>query len=155
MNFETEYAISRFVLRTANLVDQDKLEEWLDCFAETSRYAVMPRDNVEAGYQVGLIRCDNKNILKDRIAVLRHASKFNPHWDRHVLSGSTVIESTPSEAKVHTSFMVVQTTLNGVSTLYCCGEYRDRIALDGPLRLAERIVVVDTFSIDNCMAVPL
>lgn len=156
MNFELQAQVSAFVLRTAVLVDGDELETWLDCFHENSSYMVVPRENLEAGYGIGLMRCDSKAQLQDRIAVLRHASKFNPHWDRHILSG-TAIKSAPQDGIVCTStaFMVVQTQLNGTSSLFCSGSYEDEIEVGAELRLRKRLVVLDTFTVSNCLATPL
>jgi anthranilate 1,2-dioxygenase small subunit len=154
MNMELEHRINRFILRTAALVDGDKLEGWLDCFHAESSYVVLPRENLEAGYAIGLMRCDNKPQLVDRISVLRHASKFNPHWDRHIVGG-TLVEQIDGVVKASTSFMVVQTQLNGPSTLFCSGSYEDELDVTDQILLRKRVVVLDTFTVSNCLATPL
>lgn len=154
MNMELEHKVAQFVLRTADLVDRDALEAWLECFHDSASYMVTPRENLEAGYGIGLIRCENKAQIQDRIAVLRHASKFNPHWDRHVVSG-TLIEEADGFVKASTSFMVIQTQLNGTSTLFCSGSYEDEIETGRQLLIRKRLVVLDTFTVSNCLATPL
>lgn len=156
MSMELQHCIAQFVLQTAVLVDRDQLEIWLECFHESASYMVIPRENLEAGQGIGLMRCENRAQLQDRISVLRHASKFNPHWDRHIVSG-TLIEGQRAGSVVTTStaFMVVQTLLNGTSTLFCSGSYEDEIEVGEKLVLRKRLVVLDTFTVSNCMATPL
>lgn len=154
-DLELHYALATFVQRGAMLLDQDRLEEWVDTFDPDAKYVVLPRDNKELGYGIGLMHCATRAILADRISVLRHANKFNPHWDRHIVSGTEVVAREGDTVVAHTNFMVVQTTLEGVSQLYCAGCYEDRIRVRERPRLAERIVTLDTFAVTNCMAVPL
>lgn len=152
---DLEFAVARFVQKGAMLLDQDRLEEWSDTFDADAKYVVLPRDNKELGYGIGLMHCGSKAMLQDRISVLRHANKFNPHWDRHIVSGTEVVAREGDVVAAHTSFMVVQTSLNGVSQLYCAGCYEDRIRIGERLSLAERIVTLDTFAVSNCMATPI
>lgn len=157
MNLELQARVANFVATGALKLDRDKLEDWLEDFAEKSRYLVLPRENLERGYQVGVMSCESKAILADRLSVLRNANKFNPHYDRHIV-GATVLNSVDAATHVvsaTTSFIVVQTTLEGVSTLFVSGSYEDKIQTEGEFRILERIVVLDTFSVPNCLATPL
>jgi anthranilate 1,2-dioxygenase small subunit len=154
-DMELQHAVSCFVLDGAMLMNRDQLEAWAETFDVDGKYIVLPRDNKEMGYAIGLMHCANKAILLDRISVLRHANKFNPHWDRHILSGTQVVAKEDGFVIAHTNFMIVQTTLGGVSTLYCSGCYEDRIRIGTGLSFAERIVTLDTFAVSNCMATPI
>lgn len=147
--------VSDFVLGSALALDRNDFDAWLGMFDEDTRYVVMPRDNEEQGYPIGVMHCGSKNVLKDRIAVLLHASKFNPHYDRHIVGGTCIKSRDGDVLSTTTNFMVVQTTLTGSSQLFCCGAYEDRIRVGEPLRLVERIVMLDTFSVPNCLATPL
>ncbi len=116
----------------------------------------MPRDNRERGWPAALIHCDNKERLRDRIACLRHANKFNPHYDRHIVSAGHISAVADGIASVESSFMVVQTTKTGVSTLFCAGCYEDRIRVSGPTaKVIERLAVLDTFSVPTLLATPV
>src|ERR1700732_2390002 len=87
---DVKQQIEDLVLRSAMLIDTERLDDWLDCFEEESSYIVIPRDNKDRGFPAALMHCGNKARLKDRIACLRTANKFNPHFDRHILSGSYI-----------------------------------------------------------------
>jgi len=149
-------SVERLIIDSAMYIDRDELEAWLDCFEEHSRYVVMPRNNRELGYPVGLMHCDSKDRIKDRIVCLRHANKFNPHYDRHIVGASRINALQDGVAAVETNFMIVQTTKSGESKLFAAGCYEDRIRVGGErARFVERIALLDTFSIPSMLATPV
>jgi anthranilate 1,2-dioxygenase small subunit len=138
------------------LIDSDRLEEWLDLFTEDASYTVIPRENVEQNLPAAIILCPNKNVLRDRISSLRNANEFNLHYDRHLVSSIRVRPHAENVWLVEANYAVFQTTLEGQSKLFSVGRYRDKIRLDsGTLRFCEKYVVVDTFSIPTLLATPL
>jgi anthranilate 1,2-dioxygenase small subunit len=155
VNLELQARVADFVARGAMKLDRDDLDGWLEGFNEEGRYVVLPRENQERGYQIGVMYCDSKAILMDRVSVLRNANKFNPHYDRHIVGATVLNEVRENVAIASTPFTVVQTTLEGVSSLFVSGVYEDRIRVGETLSILERIVVLDTFSVPNCLATPL
>jgi len=148
--------VDDLLTRSAMLIDRDDLDGWLDCFEAESRYIVMPRDNRDRGFPAALIHCDNKVRLRDRIVCLRHANKFNPHYDRHIVSAGHIRSVADGIAAVELSFLVAQTTKTGVSSLFCAGLYEDRIRVAGPsAKFVERLAVLDTFSVPTLLATPV
>jgi anthranilate 1,2-dioxygenase small subunit len=148
--------IDALITRGAMLIDADDLTGWLACFADDSSYIVMPRDNHGRGLPVALMHCTTKARLRDRITCLRQANKFNPHYDRHILSRPWVRAVENGIAQVETNFMVVQTTKTGMSKLFVAGCYHDRISLAGDqAAIIERLVVLDSFAIPTMLATPL
>ncbi len=148
--------IERLVVDSAMFIDRDELDAWVDCFEPDGRYIVMPRENRILGHPVGVIHCENRARIEDRIVCLRHANKFNPHFDRHILSPSRINAVDDGVAEVETSFLVVQTSKTGESRLFCAGCYEDRIRIrDAAAKFAERIAVLDTFSVPTLLATPV
>nr|WP_246448666.1 aromatic-ring-hydroxylating dioxygenase subunit beta [Novosphingobium flavum] len=138
------------------LIDSDALEEWVASFEETGRYIVLPRENRDLGYAIALIKCEKRAILEDRLTVLRAASKFNPHVDRHILSRPCYMGIEGDIVSVQTNFTIVQSSLDGVSKLFCAGVYEDRIRVSGDgATFVERVAVIDTFSVPNLIATPI
>jgi anthranilate 1,2-dioxygenase small subunit len=155
-DLETRSRVERLLTDSAMFIDRDELGAWLDCFEDDSRYVVIPRENRARNYPVALIHCDNKARLEDRVTCLRHANKFNPHFDRHILSTARIVSLEDGVAAVESNFMIVQTTKTGESKLFCAGCYEDRITVTGPrARFRERIVILDTFSIPTLLATPI
>ena len=148
--------VERLVVDSAMFIDRDELDAWVDCFEPEGRYIVMPRENRILGYPVGIIHCDNRARIEDRIVCLRHANKYNPHFDRHILSASRINAVHDGGADAETNFLVVQTTKTGESRLFCAGCYEDRIRVRGDTaKFTERIAVLDTFSVPTLLATPV
>lgn len=153
---EVKSLVESLVLDSAMFIDRDELDAWMDCFEPEARYVVTSRENRALGYPVGIIHCENKARIEDRIVCLRHANKYNPHYDRHILSLSRINAVANGIATAETNFMVVQTTLTGESRLFCAGVYEDRIRVAGErARFVERIAVLDTFSVPTLLATPV
>ena len=137
-------------------LDADRLEEWLDLFAEDAVYQVIPRENVDRGLPVSIVLCTNKKMLRDRTVSLRRANLYNLHYDRHLIGSVRVREAADEIWQVNANYAVYQTNLEGQSRLFSVGAYCDKVRLcDGHLLFAEKRVIVDTFSIPTLLATPL
>ena len=118
--------VERLVVDSAMFIDRDELDAWVDCFEPDGRYIVLPRENRILGHPVGIIHCENRARIQDRIVCLSHANKYNPHFDRHIVSASRINDVTDGVAEVETNFLVVQTTKTGASpfsTPFRCRRY--------------------------------
>lgn len=149
-------AAEELLAEYAQLIDDDRLEEWLELFTEDARYQVIPRENVEQELPASLMLCTNKRMLRDRVTALRNANEYNLHYDRHVIGTVRVLPHREGEWRLHAAYAVYQTTLEGVSRLFSVGCYRDQVRMEsGRLMFSEKKVVVDTFSVPTLLATPL
>lgn len=140
----------------AELIDSDRLEQWLDLFTEDAVYQIVPRENVEQSLPVSLMLCTNKNMIRDRIVSLRNANEYNLHRDRHLVGRVKVAETAADSWRLEANYAVYQTDLEGQSRLFSVGRYLDTVRLEaGRLLFSEKKVVVDTFSIPTLLATPL
>ncbi len=57
-------------------LDTDALELWPAMFVDDCLYEIIPVENKDMGLPAPMIRCDNKQMLRDRVASLRHANIF-------------------------------------------------------------------------------
>ena len=137
-------------------IDADRLEEWLDLFAEESTYRIVPRENYDRDLPVSIILCTSKDMLRDRIVSLRQANEYNPHYDRHLVTNIRVRPEGDSAVRIEAHYLVVQTNLEGQSRLFSAGRYLDKARLEGGhLLFTEKLVIVDTFSVPTLLATPL
>ncbi len=137
-------------------IDDDRLEEWPGFFTEDGRYTVITRENHELGLPVGLIYCDGRGMLNDRISALRTANIFEPHCYRHSVSAMKLLESDGADHRCTANFTVMRTMHDGDMSVFACGKYLDRIVeRDGVLRIRERIVVLDSRRIDTLLVIPI
>ncbi len=140
----------------AALIDADRLEEWLELFAEDALYQVLPRENLERGLPASIMLCINKNMIRDRIVALRQANEYNLHRDRHLISNLRIKDQDDGTWRVAANYAVFQSTLGGETRLFSVGRYDDLVRREGDRMLfARKLAVVDTFSVPTLLATPL
>ena len=140
----------------AYALDAGRLAQWPTFFTERSLYRITTRQNHERGYPLSIMLCDNRNMLYDRVEATEKANIYEPHYYRHVLSDSRLLESKDDALAVQTSFLCVRTMLDGSSILFCSGEYLDEVVRDdGVCRFRAKTVILDQSRIDTLIAIPL
>jgi anthranilate 1,2-dioxygenase small subunit len=138
------------------LIDAADWDAWLGLFASTCRYQIIPRENAELGLPAGLVFCDSRAVLEDRIMALREANKYNIHWDRHVIGLPRVLGEAGVEISVKVPFAIYQSDQEGSSRLFATGLYRDRIISEGGgLKFRDKTVLLDTFAVPSLLSTPL
>lgn len=140
----------------AERIDSDRLEDWLDLFTEDCTYRIVPRENADLNLPAALVLCVGKNMLRDRVAALRGANKFNLHYDRHFITNIGVTPDGAGAARLAANYAIFQTTHEGVSRLFSVGRYEDRLAAapQGWL-IRDKHVIVDTFAVPSMLATPI
>lgn len=141
----------------ARALDSGNLEAWPDFFTADCLYKLTTADNVEKGYQAGLIYADSRDMLRDRIMALREANIYERQRYRHILGMPLIDHDGDAGAKVETSFTVIRTMRDGQMMVFAAGVYLDKLrwTLADGWRYAERIVVCDSQRIDTLLAIPL
>lgn len=153
---EIRDAAQELMAEYADLIDADRLDQWLELFTEEATYQVLPRENEEQGLPLSLMLCTSKNMLRDRVVALRNANEYNLHYDRHLIGRVRVSAAGEGEWRLEASYAVYQTNLEGQSRLFSVGRYRDRARMEaGHLRFCEKKVIVDTYSVPTLLATPL
>jgi anthranilate 1,2-dioxygenase small subunit len=137
-------------------LDAGRLADWPGFFTADGLYRITTRQNHERGYPLSIMLCDNRNMLYDRVEATEKANIFEPHYYRHVLSDSRLMESKDEALAVRTSFICVRTMLDGSTLLFCSGEYLDEVLReDGVCRFRSKTVILDQSRIDTLIAIPL
>jgi len=151
-----QLAVQALLAEYGGLLDLGRYDDWLALFAAECRYEVVPRENYDSGLPVALILCDSRPMLEDRIAALRQANKYNIHTDRHIIGPPRIIASGAARIETEAPFAVYQTDPEGETRLFATGLYRDRIEREGDARrIAEKLVLLDTFAVPTLLATPL
>ena len=150
------FAILRAQLDYARCIDDDRLEEWPDFFAEECLYRVTSAENVRDGLEVSLIFANSKGMLKDRVSALRQANVYERQAYRHMLGAPCILAPGVERVRSETNFMVARIMRDGTTDLFATGRYLDVYGFEhGALKLFERVVVCDSSRIDTLMALPL
>jgi anthranilate 1,2-dioxygenase small subunit len=159
-NPATYAAIEDLNARYAQAIDDNKLESWPEFFTEDAAYSIVPRENVELGYEIAIISCRNRAMMHDRVFAIRKASLYGPHRYRHIVSRSLMTEHADGTVSAVTPFVVFQMRTDpidfGKVETYALGEYRDNYVRDGDaFRLSKRLVVLDNSTVKTLLATPL
>lgn len=140
----------------AELVDDDRLEEWLDLFVPDCTYKVIARENFERNLSLAAIFCDSKGMLTDRVVSLRKANIFPIHSYRHILGPTRIASTHEGRVTARTNYAVFMTRTDGQTKIYNSGKYIDEIDCSGdrPLFIS-KVAVFDTNVIDTMMVRPI
>jgi len=137
-------------------LDNDRLEDWPEFFTDDCLYEIVPRENADAGLPIGIIYCDSKKMLRDRVLSLRHANIYEDHTYRHMTSGLIFKSVDDSTVEAESSYVVIQTLQNGESFVYQAGRYLDRVVRTAAgWRYASRRVIYDTLRVPTLLATPI
>lgn len=132
--------LERFVYREARLIDEKRLDEWYELFAEDALYWMpLVRGQTDPHSHTSLF-CEDKFLLKVRIERLKNPlshSQQQPNFCQHVLQRPEVVnrDADSNECSLRTPFVYLETrrdeqfVLGGVA-------YHDLRWEEGDLRIA-------------------
>ena len=142
--------------RYGHMIDDGHFENWPGLFVEDGLYKITTRWNYENNMPAGLMLCDSRAMMEDRISALRTATVYEPHGYRHLIDRPMQIEGPGDTILVQTSFVVFRTMQSGAPEIFSTGKYLDMLVnLNGELKFQERIVVCDSERIDTMIVIPL
>ncbi len=137
-------------------LDDDRLEDWPDLFADDCLYEIMPRENEIAGLPIALLRCDSKGMLKDRVLSLREANIYEAHIYRHLTSGLTIKSASADAVTMESNYVVLQTLQDGETRVYQAGKYIDKLVMTSQgWKYASKRAIYDTLRVQTLLATPV
>jgi len=158
MTLTMQEQVERLNYDYADTLNQRRYAEWPDFFAQDRcDYRVVSRENHDAGLPAPLMGCYSHGMIKDRVTMLvKETLTYRKMYLRHAITNVRADQDADGSIAASANFTVMQSDPEGNASLYMVGCYRDRIEpLDGQLRFRSRLVIVDSFSIDTMLAVPL
>ena len=148
--------IEDFLTRVVHCIDDDKLEAWPDFFAERGAYKIISRENHDRGLPIGVMECDSRAMLQDRIASYRRANVYEPHTYRHQISALRVDALEAGRFACVSNFLVVRTMATGDMAIFATGRYLDRLVGAGDdFLFEERLAVFESRRIETLLVIPL
>jgi anthranilate 1,2-dioxygenase small subunit len=147
-DFNTEYCAT---------LDARLVESWPYYFTQDGIYRVTSRENAELGMPVGLVYSQGRDMMHDRAVAIARTQMFAPRYNLHLVTNTRVVsEAACGEICAQANFLLLQTLVEGPSTIHMAGTYHDRfVRVDGKLLLKERQAVYDTTIIANDLVYPL
>jgi anthranilate 1,2-dioxygenase small subunit len=137
-------------------LDDGDYERWPDFFPEACLYKVLPRENFLRNLPIGLIACESRAMLRDRVTALRETALYAPRIVRHHLSGLRIRARDAMGIRATANFLLIQSLVDRPSEVFLAGAYHDRIVeADGTLRFAEKICVYDSTIVPTSLVFPV
>ncbi len=140
----------------ADCIDEARLEEWPAFFTEDCLYRIITREGYRNKWPAGIMHCEGRGMVSDRILSLRRANIYETQIYRHLTSSLRIKGEEQGGWRVHTNFAVIRTMRTGEMIVFVAGFYDDLIVeRDGKLLLRERSAVLDSERIDTLLAIPV
>jgi anthranilate 1,2-dioxygenase small subunit len=151
-----ERAIAQLHARYAAIIDEGRLEEWPELFVDSGRYEITTRDNLANSYPIGVVYCDSRAMMVDRVTAARRILVYEPHFYRHVGGYLTVEPESALCYRATSHFQIFRIMQSGDFRPFACGVFRDLITFAPGTPLFEsRLVVLDSPNIDTGLVIPL
>jgi anthranilate 1,2-dioxygenase small subunit len=149
---EAEDLISAYV----HCLDDDRIEEWPDFFADNGVYKIVGRDNFDRGLPIATMSCASKGMMQDRVNAIRNASVYSPRYLRHLVSSIQIAGRDGDTYLAHANFVVFQTLQDDETRVFMAGKYRSKISfIEGSAKFQELTVVYDSLQIPGLLVIPL
>lgn len=140
----------------AELIDDDRLEEWTDLFVADCTYSVIARENFDRNLTLAAMFCDSRGMLVDRVVSLRKANIFPIHNYRHILGPTRIVSNVGAIVRTQTNYTVLMTRTDGHTTIYNSGKYIDEVdCRSDHVLFISKVAVFDTNLIDTMMVRPI
>ena len=153
---EARAQIEELLARYAHAIDNDLIEDWPLFFIDDGQYLVTTRENLAKGRPVGIMYCDGRGMMQDRVTALRQAIVFEPHVYRHIVGSTLIGAAADGSYAAESNFHILRTGADGAVVTYGCGRYLDEIVWHREgLRFRRRTVVLDSSRIDTLLVIPL
>lgn len=155
-DFTMTARVERLITDYVNAIDEERYRDLPDFFAEDGMYQIISKENFTRKRPFGLVYCDSRAMLRDRIMSMHKANIYEPHVYRHAMGRSTVTVGADGVLEAKTSYIVARIMHDGRQDLFSTGVYHDRIVESGGvLQFAHKIVVTDSSRVDALLVIPL
>jgi 3-phenylpropionate/cinnamic acid dioxygenase small subunit len=153
---ELRMAIEEFHADYCWTLDCGDVEKWPEYFTDDALYRITARENADAGLPVGLVYADSKAMIRDRAFAIKHTQMYAPRSMQHFVTNVRVLEAKSAAIKAQANYLLLQTLVDGPTTIHQAGRYFDTfVRAGGRLLLKERQCVYDTVLIANDLVLPV
>lgn len=148
--------IEEFNTAYAAVVDHGDLRQWPDFFSDAALYRITSRENFDANLPIGVMHCEGRGMLQDRVEAILTSTVFKPRSSIHFIANVQITDFSRSTVSARSNFLIVDSPLDRNPKLVMAGRYADRfVRTDDRLLIAERICVYDTDTIQTSVIYPV
>lgn len=144
-----------FMSGYAQLLDSQQFDQWVELFNEEAIYIVTTKYEQFLGRDLSVIRCSNKNMIKDRINGLIKAVFFRERNQRRIV-GPLNLTVNDTEIYGCTSFALYESYSDNESKLIATGEYQTTFKRDiDRISIMKKICVIDSQVFPDSLIYPV
>jgi anthranilate 1,2-dioxygenase small subunit len=153
---EARWDVEEFHTAYCQLLDLGNIEQWPEFFTDDCLYIITARENAEANLPVGLVYAEGRDMIRDRAFAVRHTQMFAPRYLQHFVTNVLILSVTRDEIRAQSNYQLLQTLVEGPTTLLQAGRYYDTFRRVGArLLISERRCIYDTTLIANDLVLPV
>ncbi len=143
--------------RYAEALDDGPLEDWPAFFTEECLYLIQPRDNYDLGLPMAIMRCESRDMARDRVTAVRETMMFEQRYLRHQVTNLRIRERRGNTLDASANFLVVEVLPDELPRILIVGRYLDQLLLgtDGQWRFTVRRCVFDSVLVPNSIIYPV
>ena len=151
-----QHELRDFYEEIADLLDEDRADEFPRYFTDDCLYKVISRENYDQGLPAATIFCDGNAMLRDRILAMRETQVYEPRSWRHFISGVRVLSVEGDTIKARANFLLTEAMSDMEPTLFLVGRYVDTVVRRGDkLLFRERLAVCDNHRVHRSLILPV
>ncbi|HKW38652.1 MAG TPA: nuclear transport factor 2 family protein [Burkholderiales bacterium] len=153
---ELRLDVQEFYARYAECLDGGRLQQWPEFFLEACVYRITTRRNLRLGPDQDLVSLSSRTAMFDRIVAIGQSEDYEPHMQRHTVSGFRIQAASGQELRAQANFQILRTFPEQRSEHFVSGSYNDRIAVAaGRLHFREKICVLDSDVAPTSLVYPI
>ena len=104
-------------------VDDFELDRWPNFFTEDGIYQIIPRESYDHNLPLGILFCDGRGMMVDRILALETANIFEPHTNSHITGRPQLSLIDDDTINTRSNFNITRTMQDGRMEMYATGKY--------------------------------
>ena len=112
------------------ILDEARLPEWADLFAQECLYQIITRENYESGYGLCTMQADSRDMILDRVQGILRTQRFIPRYYRRFYSGTRIVVVTEGVIETRQNVLLVQTLIDEPARILLCGVAHDQQRLE-------------------------
>ncbi len=143
--------------RYVGALDDGELEQWPELFTEQCLYLILPRDNHERGLPLAVMRCESRDMLKDRITAIRETMMYEQRYLRHHVTNIRVRAAVADTLEVSANFSIIEVLPDDLPRVAMVGRYLDKLVVGagGEWLFTEKLCIYDSLLVANSIIYPV
>ena len=141
---------------SAAALDDGEFDRWVGYFADECSYTITTKENFDRGWPIGLLSCETRGMLLDRIAAVQKTLYYIPRIQRRIQSGILITGTEGALTRSRGSFAVFETRVGEHTSLFAAGRFLDTVCRQGEsLKFAKRLCILDASLVPNSLPFPI